>query len=136
MSPRHVVNAALNVMFTKCRSSMGQFRLQGASRHGMLSRLRPLYVHSPRFLIFMLNPGKGDERVREASSSYVRCSGLTICSIRASSSGGRGGGGGGEDGEGGSHCSLLILSGKAAIICSAKVKTLASSSPTNKQSVA
>lgn len=58
------------------------------------------------------------------------CSTLTICSMRASSKGDRGAvGGGGEEEDRESPSALLILSGNAAIICSANVSTLASSSP-------
>ena len=50
--------------------------------------------------------------------------------MRASSKGDRGAvSGGGEEEDGESPSALLILSGKAAIICSANVSTLASSSP-------
>lgn len=59
---------------------------------------------------------------------------LTICSIRASSKGDRGAvGGGGELEDEESPSALLILSGSAAIICSANVSTLASSSPVKRQ---
>lgn len=50
--------------------------------------------------------------------------------MRASSKGDRGAvSGGGEEEDGESPSALLILSGSAAIICSANVSTLASSSP-------